>query len=168
VFIPLGTPALPLQTTDRIADRLFGNVLPPRQLLIDSHFQVGWPEYAGVFAEIFHALPEKERAHTELLTLTYGLTSALNLHGPAHGLPRAWSGSMTHYFWGPPPDTTEVYLVSMFDEDRLRRYFADVRQAGELHHPLAADVYRHRPVYICRQPYQPLSEVWCDFKRFHH
>ena len=75
---------------------------------------------------------------------------------------------MTHYFWGPPPDTTEVYLVAGFDEDRLRRLFADVRQAGELHHPLAANKYHHCPVYVCREPRQPLSRVWSDFKRFYH
>lgn len=168
VFLPLGAPILPLQTTNRIVDRLFGNILPPHELLIDFHFQVGWPDHVDVFSDIFHALPEEERAHTEILTLSHGITSAVNLYGPARGLPRAWSGSLTHYFWGPPPDTTEVYLVSLFDEDQLRRYFADVRQAGELHHPLAADLYRHRPVYVCREPRQPLSRVWSDFKRFHH
>jgi len=167
-FLPLGAPVLPLQTTERIAERLFGNVVPPQDLLIDFHFQVGWPDHAEVFAEIFHALPEEDRAHTEILTLTYGMTSAVNFLGPAHGLPQAWSGSMTHYFWGPPPDTTEVYIVSLFDEDRLRRYFGSVQRAGEIHHPLAAGVYRHRPVYVCRQPHQPLSRVWSDFKRFHH
>lgn len=168
VFLPLGAPALPLQAADRIADRLFGNILPPRDLLIDFHFQVGWPETVEIFAAVFHALPEEERAHTEILTLTHGITSAVNLYGPAHSLPHAWSGSLTHYFWGPPPDATEVYIVSLFDEDLLRRFFADVRQAGELHHPLAADIYHHRPVYVCREPRQPLSRVWSDFKRFHH
>lgn len=103
VFLPLGAPALPLETTDRIADRLFGNIVPPRLLLIDFHFQVGWQDHAEVFTEIFHTLSEEDRAHTEILTLSYNITSALNLYGPAHGLPRAWSGSMTHYFWGPPP-----------------------------------------------------------------
>lgn len=168
VFLPLGVPALPLQAADRMAGGLFGNILPPRELLIDFHFQAGWPDHVEVLAKIFHALPEEERAHTEILALAHGIASAVNLYGPARGLPRAWSGSLTHYFWGPPPDTTEVYLVSLFDEDRLRHYFADVRQAGELHHPLAADLYRHRPVYVCREPRQPLSRVWSDFKRFHH
>ena len=75
---------------------------------------------------------------------------------------------MTHYLWGPPPDKTEVYLTARFEEDLLRRYFREVRLAGELHHPLAVGDYHHAPVYICRQPYQPLSLVWADFKRIHH
>ncbi len=34
--------------------------------------------------------------------------------------------------------------------------------------PLRRDLYRHRPVQVCRKPRQPLSRVWSDFKRFHH
>lgn len=75
---------------------------------------------------------------------------------------------MTHHLWGPPPDTTEVYLSARFEDDWLRRYFADVRQVGELNHPLSVGTFHHAPIFLCRKPYQPLSLVWSDFKRFHH
>jgi 4-amino-4-deoxy-L-arabinose transferase-like glycosyltransferase len=168
LFLTLGVPVLPLHTTDRIADRLFGRIIPAQELLVDFHFQVGWPEHAQVLAEIYRELPEEDRAHTGILALSHNIASAINFYGPDHGLPQAWSGSMTHHLWGPPPDTTEVYIVARFKEEWLRRYFGDVRQAGELHHPLAVGDYHHAPVYVCRQPYQPLSQVWTDFKRFHH
>jgi 4-amino-4-deoxy-L-arabinose transferase-like glycosyltransferase len=168
LFLTLGTPILPLHTTDQIADRLFGRIVPSRDLLVDFHFQVGWPEHAQVFAEIYWDLPEEDREHTGILGLSHNITSAINFYGPQHGLPRAWSGSMTHYLWGPPPDEAKVYIASRFKEEWLRRYFGEVQQAGELHHPLAVGDYHHSPVYICRQPFQPLSLVWTDFKRFHH
>jgi 4-amino-4-deoxy-L-arabinose transferase-like glycosyltransferase len=168
LFLTIGAPVLPLPTANRIADRLFGSIIPAEMLLIDFHFQVGWPEHVQVLAELYDALPAEDRARTGMLALSHNIASAINYYGPEHGLPRAWSGSMTHYLWGPPPDTTEVFLTARFEEEWLRRYFGDVRQVGELHHPLAVGDYHHTPVYVCRQPYAPLSQVWTDFKRFHH
>lgn len=46
------------------------------------------------------------------------------------------------------------------------RFFPMLSGAGTI--VLAADLYRHRPVYVCRDPRQPLSRVWSEFKRFHY
>ncbi len=168
LFVPLATPLLPLATTEKVARTVFGRIVPPRDLLNDFYYQNGWPEHVVAFAEQFHKLPPDEQPNTGILTKTYSIASAVNLYGGEHGLPRAWTGSMTHYFWGPPPEAIQTFLTVQFDEHELQRYFGSVRQVGELHHPLAPDNYHHRPIFLCRAPRQRLSEAWPTFKRFYH
>jgi hypothetical protein len=54
--------------------------------------EIGWPELAAAVADIYHGLPAEEQAQTAILAGNYGEAGAVNLYGPAHGLPEAISG----------------------------------------------------------------------------
>jgi 4-amino-4-deoxy-L-arabinose transferase-like glycosyltransferase len=61
---------------------------------INSEFkeEIGWPELVKAVAKIYAALPAEEQAVTGILTGNYGEAGAINLYGPAYGLPEAISG----------------------------------------------------------------------------
>jgi hypothetical protein len=74
---------------------------------------------------------------------------------------------MTYYLWGPGEEAGTVIAYG-FSKERLLRYFGSVVQQGQIEHPLAKVEERGIPIYVCRDPVQPLGDVWDDFKRYRH
>ena len=64
--------------------------------------QFGWEELVQDVARIYRSLPPEERARTGIFASNYGEAGALNLFGPALGLPAPICAHQNHYFWGPP------------------------------------------------------------------
>jgi hypothetical protein len=64
--------------------------------------QIGWPELVEQVAQAYDALPADERARTAILTENYGELGAVNLYGPAHGLPEGISGVNSAWWYGYP------------------------------------------------------------------
>jgi 4-amino-4-deoxy-L-arabinose transferase-like glycosyltransferase len=60
-------------------------------------------ELTQVMATTWQALPPAQRAHTAVMTDSYAFAAAVDLLGPAKGLPRAYSGHRGYYFFGQPP-----------------------------------------------------------------
>jgi 4-amino-4-deoxy-L-arabinose transferase-like glycosyltransferase len=94
--------------------------------------EIGWPELAGTVADIYVALPPEERSRTAILTGNYGEAGAINLYGPAYGLPEAISGINSYWLRGygnPPPETL---IVVGFSRERAERFFATCDLAGQV------------------------------------
>jgi len=64
----------------------------------------------------------RERETATILTANYGQASALNFHGPALGLPRATSGHMSHYLWGPDVSRSGPLIVVGLSYDTLASF----------------------------------------------
>ena len=72
--------------------------------------EIGWPDLVERVAAIRHSLPG-ERASAGILAGNYGEAGAINLYGPAYGLPQAISGANSYWFRGYgdiPPQTVIV------------------------------------------------------------
>ncbi len=98
--------------------------------------QIGWPELVQTVAEISAALPPAERARTAILTANYGEAGAINLYGPAHGLPPVISGVNSYWRRGygdPPPQTL---IVLGFRPEAAGRFFETLRPGRAHHQPL--------------------------------
>jgi len=63
--------------------------------------ELGWRHLAGQTARAWRSLPADQRAHTTLLAANYGEAGALDLYGPADGLPPALSGHLSFQYWRP-------------------------------------------------------------------
>jgi hypothetical protein len=74
---------------------------------------------------------------------------------------------MTYYLWG-PGEATGTVIAYGFPKEILLRYFGSVVQRGWIEHPLANARERGLPIYLCRDPVEPLGDVWDDFKRYRH
>ena len=73
---------------------------------------VGWPRFVATVASVYHELPPATRARIVIFTKNYGEAGAIDLFGPARGLPHAYSGHNGFSEWGPPlsSDTAAILV----------------------------------------------------------
>ncbi|HSP16627.1 MAG TPA: glycosyltransferase family 39 protein [Thermoanaerobaculia bacterium] len=125
--------------------------------------QFGWPEMVRDVAQIYNSLPPDERAKTGILTGNYGEAGAINLFGPAHGLPTAYSRHQNHWYWGPPPVSYTNLIVLQFDRETVEKRCASF-QAFE-HFNRFGMGEENTPIYLCRGTKFDLRKVWPNY---HH
>jgi hypothetical protein len=170
VLAPLFTPLLPPETLIRYSraigmsqPRIENHRLGPLPQLMADRF--GWKEMAEEVARIYRALPPADRARAAIFGQNYGQAGAIDLFGPALGLPPAISGHLTYYLWGPRGYTGDVMIVLDDERPTLERLFRSVELAGHVHHPYSMP-YQHFDVFVCRGPRQSLAALWPRIKRY--
>jgi 4-amino-4-deoxy-L-arabinose transferase-like glycosyltransferase len=128
--------------------------------------QFGWPELVADVARIYNALPPDERAKTGIFASNYGEAGALNLFGPALGLPAPICAHQNHYFWGPPKRDPENLIWLQWDREGVEDHCRSVEQVGEHSHPWGM-AEENRPIYLCRGLRHTIAEYWTpDFKHW--
>jgi hypothetical protein len=134
----------------------------------DLHDEFGWAEQVATVAAVYRELPGHERSRTVILTGNYGQASAVAFLGPRHGLPRAISGHMTHYFWADPASLHSARTVIAYGlpPALLGEMFVSCDEVARTAHPLALAGEGRLPVLVCREPRVPLSRVWPGLRRF--
>jgi hypothetical protein len=168
---PLSVPLLPPETLIRYTraigldqPRIEHHLLGPLPQLMADRF--GWREMAQEVARIYHALPPADRARAAIFGQIYGQAGAIDLFGPALGLPPAISAHLSYYLWGPRGYTGEVMIIMDDDRQTLERLFGSVQLAGHVGHPYSMP-YEHFDVFVCRAPRQSLSALWPRIKKYH-
>jgi Dolichyl-phosphate-mannose-protein mannosyltransferase len=129
----------------------------------------GWEEMVAEVAKVYHALPPAERAQAAIYAGNYGEAGAIDLYGPAHGLPNAISGINSYWARGygePPPRTLIVVGLS---REFLERNFESCVLAGHVanrYGVLNEETTRHPDLFVCRQPRQPWPVFWKEFRYY--
>lgn len=170
-FAPLVIPVLP---PDRLVQYL--EALPfdvPRtehnhhRARLPQHLgdQFGWPELVAEVARVYHALPPAERAKAAIFADNYGEAGAIDFFGPRHGLPRAISGHMNYWLWGPRDYSGEVVIVVGSSGHDLPEKFASVERAGRVEHARSMPD-EHFDLFVCRGLKAPMAEVWPRIRRW--
>jgi hypothetical protein len=131
--------------------------------------EIGWPDLAHSVAAVYRSLSSKDREHTGLLTGNYGEAGALNLYGPALGLPHAMS--LTNSFWyrGYDPQLPQTVILAGFDLDEARKLFETCDVAGKNTNPFGVENEEsrdHPDILICRNLRMPWPVYWEGFRRF--
>lgn len=131
--------------------------------------QIGWPELVDTVAAIYAAIPAEERQRTAIITDDYGEAGAVNLYGPAAGLPTAISGVNSHWArgYGDPPPRTLIVLG--FRHEIAERHFATCDLAGRLtnrYGVMNEESRDHPDIFVCRGPRRPWPELWAELRRF--
>lgn len=168
---PAFAPVLPPETTvaylqatgismPRIEHRR-ASALP--QLLAD---RMGWQEMAEAVVRAYRALPAEDQRRCAIFGQDYGQAGAIDLYGPRLGLPKALSGHLTYWYWGPRGYTGEVMLVMGDSREELLEHFEVVEPVGEVGHPLAM-ASQHFTLHLCRKPRGwTLDQVWPQLKEW--
>jgi len=132
--------------------------------------EFGWQEMTAEVARVRDSLPSEDRAHLGILAGDAGEAGALNLYGPAYGLPNAISGSNSHWLRGygnPPPETLIVVGIQKYHLDPV---FESVEWAGHFESQYGIDNSAigndHEDVFVCRGLRQPWPEIWKNFHWF--
>jgi hypothetical protein len=133
------------------------------QLLAD---RFGWPEMAEAVAKVYNGLPVDERAKTAIFGSDYGQAGAIDYYGPRLGLPKAISGHVNYWYWGPREYTGEEMIVLGSTRERLERSFNKVEAKGEVGHQYAM-AQEHFTIYLCREPKRGnLAQAWPAVKNW--
>jgi 4-amino-4-deoxy-L-arabinose transferase-like glycosyltransferase len=138
---------------------------------IDEDFreEIGWPELVETVAGIHDSLSASERAHVGILAGNYGEAGAIDLYGPAHGLPKAISGINSYWARGygdPPPRTLIVVGLS---RAFLERNFESCKLAGHVANRYGVqneETTRHPDLFVCGQPREPWPVFWKQFRYY--
>jgi len=131
--------------------------------------EIGWPDLARTVARVYNALPPAERERSGILTGNYGEAGALNLYGPALGLPHAMG--LTNSFWsrGYDPRLPETVIVVGFDLREGRKLFNSCVIAAKNGNALKVENEEsrdHPDILLCRDLYTPWPDYWRWARRF--
>jgi hypothetical protein len=124
----------------------------------------GWEEQVSAVARVFHGLPQGEQERAALLAYNYGEAGAIDYFGGRYGLPRAISGHNQYGLWGPRKHMMDVVVAIGFPRSYLEQFFGEVTPAGQVNPKHALPEERNLTVYICREPRQPVGEMWNKFR----
>ena len=127
----------------------------------------GWSEMAAAAAKVYNDLPSNQKARTAIFGSNYGEAGAIDFYGPALGLPKAISGHVNYWYWGPRNYTGESMIVLCATCDGLERVFAKVEPKGTVDNPYAM-ASEHFTIYLCTRPKdgRTLGQIWPTLKNW--
>jgi hypothetical protein len=131
--------------------------------------QIGWTDLAQTVARVYESLPAEEQARSGILTGNYGEGGALNLYGPAYGLPRAMAGTNSFWYRGYPEPPPETVIVIGFDLDEAEELFSSCAVAAKntnRYSVVNEESRDHPDILVCRHLRQGWPEFWRKFRRF--
>ena len=144
----------------RFADRVMGG---------NFNSQIGWPDMVETVAKIRDTLPIHERDRLGILAGDDGETGAVNLYGPAYGLPRAISGMNSNWLRGYGDSPPETVITVGMDHEFLVKNFDSCELAGHLtnRYRVTNDVIgEYGDVYVCRHLRQDWPAFWEHFRYY--
>lgn len=170
VGLPLGLPILGPEPMARYAARLGmtaatqTNTGVQIELPQDYADMLGWEEFADTVARVFNSLPAEDRERASLFGTNYGRAGALDWYGRSRGLPPAVSNVGSYWFWGPGDRDWDVAVIAGTDSADLSGYFREVRRGARMVDARRVPEERDVVIWIVRDPYVPMSEVWPRFE----
>ena len=133
--------------------------------------QLGWEELVEAVAGVYSSLPADERSEAVIYAGNYGEAGALNLFGPAFGLPNA-IGSINSYWlrgYGSDPSPETVIVLGESGDD-LAYFFEDCKLATG---PVTNDYNveneessAYPGIWICHGMYRSWPEIWDEIQDF--
>ena len=127
---------------------------------------VGWPELIDQVVAVYETIPTEQRADVAIFTGSYGEAGAIDVLGPAAGLPPATSGHNTYWLWGPPDRHGPVIGVGQIG-DVLERICPGTVQAGTITNPYGVENEEAGlPIYLCLAPEGQLADIWDDVRHY--
>lgn len=133
--------------------------------------ELGWEELVETVAGVYSALPPKERSVAVIFAGNYGEAGALNLYGPAYGLPEAISSINSYWLRGYGDDSAPRTVI-VLGEGR-----ADVEQVFK-QCELTTGPFTNRynveneessaypGVWVCHEMRKPWPAIWQQLQEF--
>ena len=134
----------------------------------DLREEIGWDELVKSVADIRDSLPPEERGSLGVIVGNYGEGGAIEILGPAYGLPLPISRTNSAWLRGypdPPPTTLIVVGWSRKEMEAFR----SCRLAGHNGNSLGVkneESEDHPDIYVCAGPIKPWPEFWKEHQAF--
>ncbi len=172
IIAPSCLPVLAPQDMERYGE-VFGFLYKPSKVgafavsdfptIIEN--RIGWDNLARTVAEVYSDLPEEEREGLGIYADTFGPAGAINYYGPSYGLPRAVSGHLNYYLWGPGYSWHGMIVVTQHIGD-FRYFFGDIQQKAYVVNEHASPVGTDIGVYVCKAPLVNVNAMWMHLKLY--
>jgi hypothetical protein len=131
--------------------------------------EIGWDDLAQTVARVYNGLPTEQRAGAGILTGNYGEAGALNLYGPALGLPHAMSGTNSFRYRGYDPREPQTVILVGFDLDDGNELFESCVVSAKNTNRFGVineESRDHPDILVCQNLRQPWPIFWQKFRRF--
>lgn len=133
--------------------------------------QVGWQSLVSTVAGVWQQIPADQRHRAVIFTQNYGEAGAVAHYGPGDALPQPYSGHMSFYSWGPPPDAMNgpVLLISEPNKSSgMLAEFTGCRVAAQENNGYGLDNEEHNTqVWLCSGPIRPWSQIWPTLRHYY-
>jgi 4-amino-4-deoxy-L-arabinose transferase-like glycosyltransferase len=157
VLLPLALPVLPEAA-------MAHSPLPSARK--DFADTVGWHDLVAQVAQIYESLPPTDRATAVILTDNYGEAGAIDTYGGAAGLPHAYSGELTYWYWKPPSLSGPVIAVGI-DRPFISTLFDKCTDLGSITNSYGLHNEEYgKPLTLCRDPTLSFDATWSRLKAF--
>jgi Dolichyl-phosphate-mannose-protein mannosyltransferase len=157
LMLPITLPILPVTVV---------HDTPIVALNYDAGETIGWPAFVREIASVYHSLPSAQQSSATVLTSNYGEAGAVDRFGPADGLPAAYSGHMSFWYWGPPPAAATTAIVVGYARGQLG-FCGTVRLGTILNNHLGVnDNEQGAPVWICQNLRRSWAAIWPSQRHF--
>jgi hypothetical protein len=135
----------------------------------DLREEFGWDDLVRTVAQIRDSLPPDQRAHLGITTGNYGEYGAIEMLGPAYGLPAPIGTTNSEWLRGYPASPPTTIIVLGLREDQANRIFIGCHWAG--HNGNSAGIRNeeseyHPYIFVCGPPREPWSQLWTEHKDF--
>lgn len=129
--------------------------------------QVGWPRLASTVDRVWLLLPARRRAHTVIVTASYGEAGAVDQLGRPLGLPRAYSGHNAYTEWGRPGTVaTSVLLLGYSDPASAGPQFTDCQVKAHADNGVGLNNNEQGlPIMLCR-PTTSWTKLWPQLRHY--
>ncbi|MCA1189915.1 MULTISPECIES: glycosyltransferase family 39 protein [unclassified Saccharopolyspora] len=122
-------------------------------------YETGWPELTATVAAAYRSLPPEQRRRTALVAETYHLAAALDVLGPAAGLPPVHSPNRGYWYFGAPPDGATV-LLYVGAAEPLAPHFAERTPIARVRTGPVVNLAQGVSVLRYSDPVRPWSRLW--------
>jgi 4-amino-4-deoxy-L-arabinose transferase-like glycosyltransferase len=171
-IVPFAIPILPPQSFIKVSASIGGAGDIKQENLQSSALpqnyadRYGWHEMVAAVKSSYDTLTPQEQAEACIFASNYGEASAVNIYGPALGLPKAISGHNSYFLWGPQGCTGQVIITINKPIQDLAGSFESVVPAGHTECTYCMPFENNAPINIARGLKAPLQEVWSGVKDF--
>jgi hypothetical protein len=120
--------------------------------------EIGWHELVDAVANIRDSLPAEERASAGILTGDYGEAGAIDLYGPALGLPPALSRVNSFWLRGYGNSPPQILIAVGLPPDFVEANFTSCESKGTISNRLGVaneETEIHKYLWVCRGLRQP-------------
>jgi hypothetical protein len=135
----------------------------------DLREEIGWNQMVKTVAGIRDALPPDQQAHLGITTGNYGEYGAIEILGPAYGLPQPIGTTNSEYLRGyPTPQPTTIIALGITRE-QADSIFTNCYLAG---HNVNSEGLRneesqdHPDIFVCGPPRLSWPELWKNHQDF--
>jgi hypothetical protein len=133
----------------------------------DLREELGWKEMVAMVAGIRDSLPPEQRGNAGVFTANYGEQGAVEILGPAYGLPMPISRTNSAWLRGYPTVPPTTLIVLGLSKATAEKMFADCRLVGRVDNPEGADnEERGGSVFVCGSPRLSWPEFWKEYRSY--